>query len=414
MHWSHSLLAACACSLVLTCSCNGQQQFCFDPDDPCPNDMVTDESGCVWDQCSGEFTGNLIPCWWADPALQTADFTLGGPRSQYIVYTRFIEEFAMEYLGQVWLYDLETGEHRQITEDGKMCYRPAADGDRVAWLEAVEYSYEPGVGLTFISDVHVKDLATGQEWHVPNPDEAESSGISISGDNVAFDEMLMGLCEDGQWSTIQSVWVYDLQANQKKLVAAAEMGVHNVGGAELSGIEIVYWEMPSGVCAHGRHPYRLYHVDLDSGDKRMVADFGLLNLPIGGVEWLFNFDGEWAVVNRWSHLEAWNVHTSESVEVTPCYTGGCHNYLSNGFVAFDRSDESGPDQWQVYVVEIATGREQQITTMRPYYDSASPISFLGHRLLWAEGRGRTAYDDCGGERLATGKTSLFFWKDIEF
>ena len=77
---------------------------CLDPKDPCPNDMQTDESGCGWDRCAGDFTGNLIPCWFTDPALEDVSyFKLAGARAQYVAYVKKADVYAAKMLGPIWL-----------------------------------------------------------------------------------------------------------------------------------------------------------------------------------------------------------------------------------------------------------------------------------------------------------------------
>ncbi|MBN2499075.1 MAG: hypothetical protein JXR96_31090, partial [Deltaproteobacteria bacterium] len=150
-----------------------------------------------------------------------------------------------------------------------------------------------------------------------------------------------------------------------------------------------------------------------SGQERMIDDLThVMTAPMDfGYE--FHFDGHWAVMWMGSAIGAYDVDSGRFEEVTRCSAGDCHTYYGDGIVAFDRSGDDGLDQHQLFVYSLESGAEEQLTFLRPYYDVAIPQSMLGRRLLWSEGRGKAIADLCGNKREPTGRTALYFWKDIE-
>ncbi len=390
---------------------DGPAGDCFDPDDPCPNDMVTDETGCTWDRCStGDFNGNLMPCWYTEPGKEEVGyFELAGSRAQYLAYVKKADEHAY-MLGQIWLYDMETGEHQPLTEEGRMCYRIKADGDRIGWLEMVEY--EKGSAKPPVVDVCVKDIVTGEEWRVPNPDKLKSLMFSLSGDRVVVNER----GKEYEWCEVSTtvrrdLWTYDLETRQKTILASAEYGSHIASKGEVHGDRAVYWKV-RGYCGE-EVINQLWMKDLVTGEEKMIAEMNkapqAANITSDND---FQFDGKWAVAWIGINMVAYDVETGESKEVTPC-NKDCRLQVDQGIVAYDRYGEDGLDQRQVYVQEIATGEKRKLTDLRPYYDSSGPKSFHNGRLMWYERRGY-GITKCGVTRMPTGWTSLYFWKDIEF
>ncbi|MBN2492971.1 MAG: hypothetical protein JXR96_00165 [Deltaproteobacteria bacterium] len=369
---------------------------CFDPDDPCPNDMVSDESGCVWDRCAGGFYGELVPCWHTERGAGV--YTLAGSRGQYLAYQN----------GEVWVYDLELEEHRRISPDSTHnCFDfLQTDGDRVAWLETMEY--EP----KWVIDVYAADVATGRQWHVPNPESLYTSDFSISGDSIALLERSDLVCDDMFEATKRTLYLYDLETEQKTLLIDPDPEEHDVAAPSISGDRLVYWRA-TGRCS-GRARSEIWFMDLVTGEERMIDDLTNIWSPPVPCDYDYSFNGRWIVFWMGSSIVAYDVENGEKVEVTRCSIGDCHNFLEGGVVAFDRANEGGKIQRQVHLYELDTGHSMQLTHLRPYYDVAEPRGMAGRRLLWSEFRGESIEDACGNERRATGRTMLLFWKDIEF
>lgn len=389
-----------------TPSCNGN---CFDPDDPCPNDMVTDESGCLWDRCSGPFTGNLIPCWFAEPGLKVGELILAGSRAQHLAYSRILDESRLHPMGEMWLYDLESRAHTRLSEEGRMCYMLGAQGDRVGWVEVENY----GPGFQYwdaVFLIHVKDIVTGAEWRFPIPEKTKPISFSFSGDFLVVNRLWEQMC-DGYLENFRDVWLYDMQTGEKSLVAG-EFGKPCASGARIHGNRIAYWKH-WGCCGQEDLKYQIWERDVVTGVDRLVVDTGENVAPIDA-SFLYGFDGKWEVVWLYSHVRAYDLDTGESKEVTRCSIGDCHLAVGDGLVAYERQGEDGFVQRQSYVAELATGRKLKLTNLRPYFDGSVPWSMSGHRLLWGESRGKLTMDDCGNTRDTDGRTELWFWKDIEF
>ena len=378
---------------------------CFDADDPCPNDMVSDDTGCVWDSCAGEFTGNKLPCWYVGKSIGIPQ--LVGAQAEQLAYTKATEEIGVTPMGEVWIYDLNSGEHRQLVGEGRRCYFLSTDLDKVAWLELMAYDEEENV---WVSDAFVQDITTDQIWHVPNVEGVKTSEFSVSDDMIAIVETRSLICDIKQENR-NDIYLYDLQSGEKTLAVEAQIGEFNALRPRLAGNRMVYWRTP-GACGYNLSELRLY--DIPTGRDTLVADLtGIMTGPMQA-DYVFHFDGQWAVIWMGSEIGAYEVDTGRFLEITKCSIGDCHTYSGDGIVVYDRWGIDGKDQRQLFAYEFESGQTKQLTFLRPVYDSALPYSMRGHRLLWGEGRGKTKTDSCGTTREATGKTILFFWKDIEF
>jgi len=380
---------------------------CPDEADPCPNDMVTDESGCVWDRCGGGFTGKRIPCFWTDPEIDRGEMEFAGDHGQYLAYIEKKEEYV--YKGDVWLYDIELQERRRLTQD-RLCYNLRAGGNRLGWLQLVKESEH--YHDTDVVDAYVMDLESGQEWHVPNPLERQTVDLDMSGNLVITREMWMTTaCPLGGKEIVRDLWLYDLTSGERRQVAAADPQSHVILGGRIADGMITYWKM-TGPCADSV-VNQLWVEDAAGEESRMLADTGN-ERPFAQSEYSFSFDGRWLVQLFGSYIDAFDVRSGESKRITRCSMSDCRLRGDAGLVAFDRYGEDGLTQRQVYVVEIETSKEQRVTDLRPYYDSSAPSGMVGNRLLWAERRGKNTIDDCGFEHRATGWTSMYFWKEIVF
>ncbi len=404
MTYSTKVLPA-AVFLALACgggSCDLQQD-CFDPDDPCPNDMVSDESGCVWDRCSGEFTGNLLPCsFFLDFEHGVADTSLAGEDADLLAFVeRKFEHLAYGFLtGPIWLYDIEHDQKSLLTEEDRACFDMQVDGNRIAWNEIPEGGV--GEGKLPATDVFVKDIVTGEQWHVPNPDGRDTQCFSLSGDDLVLTEMEYIQC-DVSYRQSADLYHYDLRTREKTLLDGAVRGEYMLTRSAVADRRVVYLRS-SGACSGPGQWARLR--DLDSGE-----DYELVSFP-GSRIFFFDFDGRWFVYSTIATIEAIDVDTLEHVEVTRCGHGDCIFRLEQGRLLYDRHGEDGLDQYQLYVKEVDSEQRTKITDLRPYYDNGVPRDFESGRLLWKESRGRTIYDECGGMRSDEGVTWLVFWKDL--
>jgi hypothetical protein len=406
MTYSTKVLPA-AVFLALACgggSCDLQQD-CFDPDDPCPNDMVSDESGCVWDRCSGEFTGNLLPCsFFLDFEHGVIGTSLAGEDAELLAFVeRKFEHPAYGFLtGPIWLYDIEHDQKSLLTEEDRACFDLQVDGTRIGWQEVPE----TGIGDEHspAANIHVMDIMSGEHWLVEDPEIGVNKDFRLAGDDLVFTVSHWIQC-DVSFEFSEELYHYDLRTREKKLLEGAIYGEYGISVATVKGGRVVYGRFAGQSCGPSADvSYRLR--DLDSGE-----DYELVSFP-GSRIFFFDFDGRWFVYSTIATIEAIDVDTLEHVEVTRCGHGDCIFRLEQGRLLYDRHGEDGLDQYQLYVKEVDSEQRTKITDLRPYYDNGVPRDFESGRLLWKESRGRTIYDECGGMRSDEGVTWLVFWKDL--
>ncbi len=401
MYSTKVLLAAVVLALACGGGSCGLQQDCLDPDDPCPNDMVADESGCVWDRCSGEFTGNLLPCsFFLDFEHGVADTSLAGEDAEYLVFVEIKKDIGIFNAGPIWRYEIDTGSMTRLTTEDRMCYKLQVKGNRIAWREEIEGA--EGDGPLSVTDVFAMDIVTGEQWHVPNPDGRDTQCFSISGDDLVLTEMEYIQC-DVSYRQSADLYHYDLRTREKSLLDGAVRGEYMLTRSAVADRRVVYLRS-TGACSGPGQWVRLR--DLDSGE-----DYELVSSP-GPRIFFFDFDGRWFVYSTGATIEAIDVDTLEHVEVTRCGHGGCIFRLDQGKVLYDLAGEDGLVQQQLYLEELGGEQRTRLTDLRPYYDGVTPTDFEAGRMLWRETRGRTIFDECGGMRSNEGMTWLVFWKDL--
>ncbi|MBW2702818.1 MAG: hypothetical protein JRF33_18505 [Deltaproteobacteria bacterium] len=378
---------------------------CFDPDDPCPNNMIEDEYGCVWDHCAGEvFWGERIPCLAEDEHDNLAWWTLVGAHAQYLAYVR--DATAEDGTrGPLWLYDLETGEQRSITESERRCTWVRASGNWVGCIEIGEY-----VGAyTRASDLLLVNVVSGVEWQIPNEERMQIASYSISGDRVVFVRRSEFYCASMNLPWDQ-VWVFDLTTGELSLIADSVEESYRSTNAEIAGDVVAYWRV-AGLCS-GEYWSQLRMYNTASGVDSMFKEWSYHVYVDNNSLNDFAFDGQWVAMDEGSGIRAYAIDGSREIDVAYCPLA-CDFNLSNGKVAYTQSGADGLNQLQVHVFDLETETDAQVTFGRPFWDGASVQSLLGNRLLWGEGRGHNVWDDCGNFRPGSSQ-KLLFWKDIDF
>lgn len=378
---------------------------CFDPDDPCPNNMIEDEYGCVWDHCAGEvFWGERIPCLAEDEHDNLAWWTLVGEHAQYLAYVRdaTVEDGTR---GPIWLYDLETGEQRMITDPGRRCTLVRSGGNWIGCLEEGEF-----IGMhTVASDLLLVNVATGSQWQVPNGERNRIASYSISGERAAMVFRHEFICSGTGFSWDQ-VWVFDLISGELSMIADSVEESYRSTNAEIAGDVVAYWRW-TGLCSD-EYWSELRFYDLTTGEDSL---FKRWNYRVSGNNYDtgdFGFDGQWVAMDEGSGIRAYAIDGSREIDVAYC-PFACDINLSKGNIAYTQSGADGLDQLQVHVFDLETEIDTQVTFGRPFWDGASVQSLLGDRLLWGEGRGHNVWDDCGNFRPGSSQ-KLLFWKDIDF
>ncbi len=426
MRRKNSLMLAAALWLLAGCtwSCGKEEPekpHCLDPNDPCPNDMVT-EQGCTYDRCAGSFTGNLIPCFYIGDEHGPVWWFLAGARSQYLAYRTYnegrlqgSETYPDHPYGSVWLYEIATGERRRISAEGAKAFYLRTAGSKVAWLEYVSFEVNPKTGgiRNLVTDVRVYDTETGQEWHVENTRGAEWADLGVSDRWAIFNERRSGYCENHNPYDVNDLWAYELSTNRLVKIDESDLDTVVLGYPRLDGDRVITTKLSPGVCKDENREMWFWQYDLASGaalrlrkpdaplsptssdDRRMERDF----------EW------PWFVARTSGTITAWNFETGAAFEITGCSRDDCNVVLGNGKVAYDRYGEDGLSQRQLYLFDLATWKKTRLTNLRPYYDGAGPGDLKANRLFWGERRGYDIFS-CGYTRKATGVTPLWFWIDV--
>lgn len=404
-------LAAC------TGPCSELVPGCFDG--PCPGNRVEDNTGCVWDGCA-EIIGNKIPCWYMDPQYETASsrndnwFSLVGDRSQYIAYVREQDDYGYLKFGPLYLYDLESGEHRKISGDGELCMNPKGDGSRIAWIE-VTWDEETMQRPT--SMLHVLDLDTEQRWEVPGSDGAQVENYDLSGDHAVITELSQYDCgADGPgFETRRDIWLFTLSSGIRSLVAESVLGAYSHGPSRTNGDLVAFWRL-GGFCG-GEGGHTLWLHDIETGSSRLLDDIGMATIKSSGrYNYNFHFDGKWLVTKdgKTNTLIAYDVETNSRQTISECGFADCQNQFQDGLVVYERSNEDGKIQTQLHIADLRTGERKQLTNLRVALDDLVLTSMKGRRALWSEDRGQLVDDGCGNTRHVDDRTPLWVWMDIEF
>jgi len=378
---------------------------CFDPDDPCPNNMLEDEYGCVWDHCAEDvFWGERIPCMAEEEHDNLAWWTLVGEESQYLAYVRdATEEDGIR--GPLWLFDFETGEQRMITGLDRKCTLIRSGGDWIGCLEEGEF-----IGPhTVASDLLLVNVETGHEWQVPNEERKYIASYSISGERVAMVFRHEHICS-GTGALWDQVWLFDLPTGELSMIADSVEEGYRSTNAEMADDVVAYWRV-SGLCS-GEYWSQLRMYNTLTGEDSLFREWSyqvyINNYSIND----FAFDGQWVAMDEGSGIHAYSIEGSREIYVAYCPLA-CHFRLSNGKVGYTQSGGDGLIQLQVHVFDLETETDTQVTFGRPFWDGASVQSFLGDRLLWGEHRGENTWDDCGNFRPGSSDRMLF-WKDFDF
>jgi len=399
--------------LVAACTPEVSPGECLDPDDPCPGDMVTDDSGCVYDRCAGEFSGTLVPCWYAGRiGMVVGRVRLAGADAEQLAYVRQGDEFEHRRFGQILTYDLATGEHGPLTAEGENTrYGLRGDARRIAWSELASAEYQKTEGCIPRSDVHVLDLETGEAWQLPNPEQAECADISLSGDRVVYRATQTAPADRGQVLRTD-IWMTDLRSGERTRIAGATTEEARLGSPRVHGERVAYWRGPPA-SAEGTAPSQLRLLELGTGEETTVDSVDGLAPPVFGTgEKSFLLAGDRAVVRLWDRLRVYDLSTGEAQDPIECGLEDCHPLLEQGQLVYERHDPE-THTVQLYQHELKAGVVHQLTDLRPRLDAVLPLSLLGGRVLWKEHRGDWLVDRCGNERPATGRTPLWLWTDLD-
>ena len=175
--------------------------------------------------------------------------------------------------GEIYLVDIETGEKRKLTSDGRLKYYPVLSGDHVAWIEYHKPSKLPGRASS--NDILVLDLETGEQRRLTT-EPAEREGLRIHGHRLVWSE-------NRHQETGSDIYAYDLESNEEIPVAVwpgaqQEPAIHEntvVWADNRNSPHVGTIKAGCGNCAE--NTFDIYLYDFDTGEERPIVQTGALN-----------------------------------------------------------------------------------------------------------------------------------------
>ena len=176
---------------------------------------------------------------------------------------------------ELYMVNIETGETRKLTSDGRLKYYPVLSGDHVAWIEYHKPSKLPDRASS--SDIFVMDLKTGEQRRLTT-EPAEREGLSIDGHRLVWSE-------SRYQGTGSDIYAYDLESNEEIPIA------HGLGDQREPAIHenYVVWmdnrNRPNDLSTRGGSGCEncadnwqdIYLYDFDTGEERLIVQTSALN-----------------------------------------------------------------------------------------------------------------------------------------
>ncbi len=188
--------------------------------------------------------------------------------------------------GEIYIVNIETGETRKLTSDGRMKYDPVISEGYVAWMEYHNPSkLSDGVAS---SDIFALDLQTGEQRRMTDA-PAERYGLRMHGHRLVWQEKR-------NEETGFDIYAYDLESDEVIPIAV------DPGTQQEPAIydNIVVWadnrdsphlgtvKVGCGNCAE--NTFDIYLYDFEAGETRPIVQTGALNaspsIHGGNVVWL--------------------------------------------------------------------------------------------------------------------------------
>ena len=185
--------------------------------------------------------------------------------------------------GELWLVNVDSGEARQLTNDGHQKWDAALSADFVAWTDQRREIELPSEGNTprFGTDVFVRNRRTGEERRITDV-PAERYGLHISGSRLVWQDNRNEL-EDRY--NHYDIYAYDLRNDQEFPVAVAP------GAQQQPAIygDTMVWKdnrnspqrgTPKSGCGNCTdNQFDIYSYNLVTGEERPLVETGYYNGP---------------------------------------------------------------------------------------------------------------------------------------
>ena len=181
--------------------------------------------------------------------------------------------------GEVYLLNLSSREHRQVTNDRHPKIEAVISGDYVAWTDErrkIRLPGRNGTGRQYSTDIFLRNLTTGEERRITDV-PAKRKGLRFSGSRLVWQDNRNELHE--RYSDFD-VFAYDLKTGREIPIAVAPGA--QIGPAIFK--ETVVWAdnrnsptmgSPKAGCDRCPHnTFDIYAYDFTTGEKTLLAHTG--------------------------------------------------------------------------------------------------------------------------------------------
>ena len=186
--------------------------------------------------------------------------------------------------GEIYLVNINTGEKRQLTNDGHRKFGAVISADYVAWIDQrrkIELTGSDSAAPLFSDDIFLLDLSTGKERRITE-EPADRHGLQISGSRLVWQDNRNELGED---YTHFDIYGYDLEDGKETPVVIAS------GAQQWPAIygDIVVWAdnrnspvmgtLKAGCNNCPDNLFDIYSYDFTTGEESPLVESGHYNGP---------------------------------------------------------------------------------------------------------------------------------------
>ena len=188
--------------------------------------------------------------------------------------------------GEIYIVNIETGQTRRLTGDGRPKHAPALSEGYVAWIEYDNPSkFSDGRAS---NDIFVLDMETGEQRRITDA-PAERTGLSVHGHRLVWSERRYQ-------GTGSDIYAYDLESGEEIPVSVGpgsqrEPAIHGnmvVWADNRDSPHLGTVKAGCGNCAE--NTFDIYLYDFETGETRPIVQTGALNASPsvygGKVVWL--------------------------------------------------------------------------------------------------------------------------------
>ena len=286
--------------------------------------------------------------------------------------------------GDIYMYDLSTGKETQITNNPSSHGNPAIYGDRIVWEDYRNGNY----------DIYMKDLNTGLETQITN-NPADQLFPSIYGDRIVWEDLRNGN---------RDIYMKDLSTGVETQITNNPLYQSN---PLINGDRIIWLDGRNGIYGNNQD---IYMIDLSNGLETRIGNFTDIPAIYGDrIVWTDNRDDLWRVsVDSGesyffpvSDIYIKDLSTGQETQITT----NPNSYPSSPAIYGDRIvwEDWRNGNSDIYMKDLSTGLETQITCNQSYQ---SYPSIYGDRIVWFDSRNNIATLDPVDIYMSDGITVL--------